>query len=213
MLDPLESSAMVLGLDLSREQHQKLRNVSKHQNACFVRSWKDIQAVNKECEPPGIVTGLDENGNAFFQVSIQDVCHHTIKRILETIDAKSLIRIEILCRDPYVEVCFIFKYGADGSSCQSVYKFGGTGSNLFASQFAPIQIKAIKRSTGQSQVIWANPLVNSEVSHSFLRLAYEKEYDCKIIYDNFYINFENLYLHALIRSIKTGSNVKFYNFK
>ena len=180
MLDPLETAAVVFELDLSREQHQKLRKVSKRQNASFVRSWKDIQTVHKECQPPGIVTGLDENGNAFFQVSIPNVVHHTIKRILETIDAKTLIRIEILCADPFVEVCFIYKYGADGASCQSVYKFGGSGSNIFASQFAPIQIKAVKRSTGQSQVIWANPKVNSEVSHSFLRIAYEKEYDGKI---------------------------------
>ena len=61
MLDPLETAAVVFELDLSREQHQKLRKVSKRQNASFVRSWKDIQTVHKECQPPGIVTGLDEN--------------------------------------------------------------------------------------------------------------------------------------------------------
>ena len=179
MLDALESSAVVFDLDLSRDQHQKLRNVSKRQKASFVRSWKDIQEVHKECEPPGYECGIDENGNAFFKVSIQNVCHHTIKRILETIDAKTLIRIEILCRDPFVEVCFIFKYGADGNNLQTVYRFGKSGSNLFASQFAPVQIRAVKRSTSQVCVIWANPKVNSEVSHSFLRLAYEKEYDGK----------------------------------
>ena len=48
---------------------------------------------------------------------------------------------------------------------KSVYKFGGPGSNLFASQFAHIEIRAMKRFTSQSQVLLAK--VNSENSHSF----------------------------------------------
>ena len=173
MMSPLETAATHFDLGLNRNQFQRLRNVMIRHQACIFTSWKDVQEVNKECTPRGHICELDEEGNAYFQIPTAAVAHFHIRRILE--DPYVIKVIASFATDPNVAFTFIFKVGADGSNGQRIYQFLGSISNVFTTQFCSIQIRAEKKSTGQFRVIWANPSVNSESAHCYLRIAFEKE--------------------------------------
>ena len=179
-MSALESAAMHFRLDTSRDQYQLLRDISKDHNACIVTSWKDIQDVQKELMPPGWTCHLDANGNAVFQNPMANVAHHHIRRILD--DPRLLARMVALkAACPEVIFNLIYKFGADGANGQSVYRFGGNIGNMFASVFATVQLKAVNPVTEQVWVIFANRNCNSESSHVYLRLSYEKETKGNII--------------------------------
>ena len=149
-------------------------------NACIVTSWKDIQDVHKECMPEGWTCHLDDNGNAVFEVPMANVAHHHIRRILD--DPNVLARMKAL-KEAFPEAIFvlIFKYGADGANGQSLYRFGANIGNMFASVFATVQLRAYIPNSKPRKVwvIFANRNCNSESSHVYLRLSYEKEYKGK----------------------------------
>ena len=176
-MTPLESSAALFRLDLSRDQYNLLREITAKHNACILVSWTRIQEFHKETEPPGWTCQLDANDNAVFQIPMASVVHHQIRNILD--DERVLARmLALFAANPLVIFVLIFKYGADGANQMVIYRFGGSIGNVFASVMAIIQLKAVSP-TGETEVIWANPNVNSESSHVYLRLSYEKEYKGK----------------------------------
>ena len=195
-MSALESSAMHFRLDTSRDQYQLLREIMLDHNACVLTSWKDIQDVHKELLPPGSTCHLDSNGNAVWQIPMANVAHHHIRRILD--DPRVLARmVSLKAACPEVIFTLIFKYGADGANGQAVYRFGGNIGNMFASVFSTVQLKAqlvmkdangttIMDANGEPKkkvwVIFANRNCNSESSHVYLRLSYEKEFKGKIIF-------------------------------
>ena len=172
-MSALQTAATHFDLGLNRNQFQRLRNIMIRHQACIFVSWHDVQEVNKECTPPGHICELDENGNAYFQIPLAAVAHFHIRRIL--VDPYVIRVMCQLATDSMVVYFLYYKVGADGSNGQRIYRFGGSISNVFTTQFCSIMIVAKKVSTGQSWVIWANPSVNSESSHCYLRIAYEKE--------------------------------------
>ena len=194
-MSALESLATHFRLDTSRDQYQLLREIMIDHNACLLTSWKVIQEVCKDLLPPGSTCGLDANGNAVFTIPMANVAHHHIRRILD--DPKVVARMQALKEAvPEVKFTLIFKYGADGSNGQSLYRFGANIGNMFASVFATVQLRAsvtIKDAHGRIVedangdpitkvwVIFANRNCNSESSHVYLRISYEHELKGNII--------------------------------
>ena len=173
-MTPVQSSAALFRLDLGRDQYNLLREIMTEHKACILVPWYRIQEFHKTTEPEGWTCELDSNGNAVFQVPMASVIHHHIRSILE--NEVILARMQAhFAADPLVKFVLIFKYGADGANAMVVYRFGGSISNVFASVLAIVQLKAVSPS-GATWVIYANPNVNSESSHVYLRVSYEKEY-------------------------------------
>ena len=182
-MNPAETWALSIQMDLNKKGHRCLSKMSRKQNAKIFSSYDETTKYRNEyCTPAGIVSG-----DRHAQVSLQNVVDHDLSRILGTVfDPYTMTREEIdtlhetmadLKRQGYT-FRYYFKYGADGSSGHSHYRYDDgddehSQNNIVATPYVALCL--IAHRDDEKIFIWDNPMRNSPLSCKPLRHIYEKE--------------------------------------
>ena len=151
-------------------QYKLLRKKSKSRNALTHPSWQTVNAAKAKCTPDGVVYEERE-----VRVPMKNAMHHQVKKILKDPELVKWMK-KLKKKYPNIRFEMVYKWGADGSSAHSHYKFAKKqDSNIFASNCVPIFIEAIDSDSGETVNVWCNSFANSAFGVVPLRWAFEHE--------------------------------------
>lgn len=158
---PDKALSLVVELDMSKSDYQKLRNSTREQCCKLFPSYNVIHQAKLQCYPPKSDIRVTE---CSAEVKLQSLLDHTIQRILLIQDEV----IKSLCQESVRNLNLICKWGCDGTSGQNAYKqrfADDTGSksdaNIFFTSLVPLQLISVDQETKNTLVVWKNPRPSS----------------------------------------------------
>lgn len=156
--------SLVIELDLSKSDYQKLRNSAREQRSKLFPPYNVIYQAKLQCYPPKSDITVTE---CSAEVKLQSLLDHTIQRILLLQDEV----IKSLCKERKESVRnlnLICKWGCDGTSGQNAYKQrfsdddgSKSDANIFFTSLVPLQLISVDQETKNTLVVWKNPRPSS----------------------------------------------------
>ncbi|KAJ8685340.1 hypothetical protein QAD02_021133 [Eretmocerus hayati] len=168
------SVALLIDLNLSKEQYKQLRRKSREDGDDWLVSYDQISKGKKETYPDEIrVTETSA------EVGLQDLVYSTTKRLLQYLVEEGLISPSDA--ENILRFILLFKWGFDGTnvteynqrSIDPDYDF----SHVLCTYMVPLRL--VDKVTGK--IIWQNPTPNSTRMCRPIRLQYLEETDENIL--------------------------------
>ena len=103
---PAEALALILEMNLTTRNYQKLRNQAIDKGVDLYPSYKKVKKMKKICEPKQIIYSDDE-----VKVSIKNTLEHQISRLFKLNPEIKEEMDNIAEKDPNTKFRFLYKYG------------------------------------------------------------------------------------------------------
>lgn len=153
--------SLVIDLNLSQADYQKLRNSTREQQCTIFPPYKAIYQAKLRCYPRKSDITVTE---CSAEVKLQSLLNHTIQRILLLQEAV----IDSLSKESVRNLSLICKWGCDGTSGESTYKQRFTDddgsksdAHIFFTSLVPLQLISVDEETQNTTIVWKNPRPSS----------------------------------------------------
>ncbi|XP_050295677.1 uncharacterized protein LOC126735653 [Anthonomus grandis grandis] len=164
-----EALSLVVEAKLTKFQYNTIRDSSKEHNANIYPNYEAVTQAKKRCYPSDLIIT-----ESLAEVPLQNLLDHTITRLSESLK-------EVLKACNHLDnLCFISKWGCDGSSGLSEYKQRFTNptvsdASIFLPSLVPIQLISGDPDSDDKVVIWQNPRTSSTRYCRPIRMKFVKE--------------------------------------
>lgn len=181
-----EALALMIKLDLTKEKYQIMRNSAKSKSYNIYPSYNKVREVKVLCYPPKENIHITDMSA---EIKLQGLLDHTTHRIIQLQEEVIHAYMEDVEGDPNV-LTFIYKWGIDGSSNQSIYKQSWLGENnaeyndesVIILSLVPIRLFA-NSNIKNDIILWQNPRPGSTRFCRPIKFTFEKETAKKTRYE------------------------------
>ena len=173
-ISTLEVLCLILTENMTRKNYIKHRKVVNRKGK-ILPPYNEVMKAKLECRPIGIATEIHK-----VDVPLQNLAEHTIQRIL--LDDEVAFQVHKLTEENggALDIAFNFKLGVDGSSgfqtlVEEFEEFQEETTAMTATNFVALNIWCVVNN--KLEVIWHNPLFNSNLAVRPKQHLYRREDD------------------------------------
>lgn len=169
---PEEALAMIIDLDIRKQQYISLRKGALDRGVNLYPSYDSVLAKKKECYPAASSMVVTET---LCEIKLQSLLDITVKRLIIVLE--DALQNYLVDEAPLE---FIWKWGCDGSGGHSRYKqkflgdnSNATDSDILMTSIVPIQL--YQKTEQKRKILWTNPRSSSTRFCRPIRFAFTKE--------------------------------------
>jgi len=170
-LTPQEALALVLELNLTKNQYTIMRKTAMNAGHQLYPPYSQVQLAKQDTRPSLSAINVTETKA---EVRLQDLLAHTSNRVVKLCQ-EGIVSYMDTENFQHTDVVLLLSWGMDGSSGQAKYKQRASlpsnmvDSTLFATTAIPLRL------TSSNKLLWQNPCPQSPSFCRPIRIQFVKE--------------------------------------